>query len=429
MSIMTDAELLLGLSRHLSAYNMSAERASLDELEFAGQIFDMAFRLRGSTTSSPERVNAIGLEVGLSARTLRDVVVALESLGWVSVARDAAGSPVAVSDLIPAPRDLINAATRVLDVCLAKPAQWALLSLLRATTVQPLLVVDALEIAADSNGRKAGAEAAEDALRKLIAVGLARRVSDDDGRDVIYNPNVWVQGDSVATAALKAADAKATAHVTALLEEVAANPALPEGHVTSTEPRWVSFAVAQGLVHRSVIQTSEGSERAFLFTPHLSRDPFGSNPVDASGQVKQLVGSMVYAQTYAEYKLHSPGTFLRKLIDTGVAGNVTSIGTDYPMLEKAGIVRVIPGSSSNRFRLELLQSDVAESALELIEVRDDSTGNDQDAAALRAQRSYIHTERDRAQLALTTEIDEVEQRRLVAALREIPTKRTFGGRP
>lgn len=429
MSIMTDAELLLGLSRHLSAYSMSAERASLDELEFAGQIFDMAFRLRGSTTSTPQRVNAIGLEVGLSQRNLKDVIAAMEGLGWISVARSPSGAPESVSDLIPAPRNLINAAPQVLEICLAQPAHWALLALLRATTVQPLLESDALQVAADASGRNVGSEAAEDALRKLISVGLARKVLDDDGRAVIYNPNVWVQGDSIAGAALKAADARATTHMTALLEEVAAHPALPEGHVTSTEQKWIRFAVAQGLIHRSVIQTADGSERAFLFTPHLARDAFGANPVDASGQVKQLVGSMVYAQTYAEYKLHTPGAFLRKLIDTGVAGDATSIGTDYPMLEKAGIVRVVPGSSSRRFRLELLQSDVAESALDLIDARDTSAGNDQDAAALRAQRSYIHTERDRAQLARSAEVDEVEQRRLVAALREIPIKRTFGGRP
>lgn len=429
MGIMTDAELLLGLSRHLSAYNMSAERASLDELEFAGHIFEMAFRLRGSTTSSPSRVQAIGIEVGLGGRNLRGVLTAMESLGWISVSRRPDGEPVSVADLIPAPGDLINSAEAVLNVSLATSMQWALLALLRATALQPLLKVDALEVAAKADGRNIGNEAAEDALRKLIALGLARLVPDDDGRDVVYNPNVWTQGDSIAAAALKAADAHATKEIEALLQEVAASPGMPEAHVKSTELKWVSFAVAQGLVHRSVIQTSDGSEKAFLFTPHLTRDAFGGAASDASGQVKQLVGSMVYAQTYAAFKLHSPDAFLRKLIATGVAGNASSIGTDYPMLEKAGIVRVVRGSSDSRFMLELLQADVAERALELVEVRDEGLGSDHDVAALRAQRSYVHTERDRAQLALTSNIDEVEQKRLVAALREVPTRRTFGARP
>ena len=36
MAVLTEAELVLGLSRHLSAYARGPERAALGELEFAG---------------------------------------------------------------------------------------------------------------------------------------------------------------------------------------------------------------------------------------------------------------------------------------------------------------------------------------------------------------------------------------------------------
>ncbi len=80
MAVLTDAELVLGLSRHLSAYTMGPERAALGELEFAGWVFDVAFRLRGSTTSPARRVRAIGLDVGLSNRNLREVMTTLETM-------------------------------------------------------------------------------------------------------------------------------------------------------------------------------------------------------------------------------------------------------------------------------------------------------------------------------------------------------------
>lgn len=63
----------------------------------------------------------------------------------------------------------------------------------------------------------------------------------------------------------------------------------------------------------------------------LSYDPFGGTAGDASGHVRQLVGSMIYAATFARTKLYAPTAFLRKLIREGVAGDATSIGTDYPM--------------------------------------------------------------------------------------------------
>jgi len=98
------------------------------------------------------------------------------------------------------------------------------------------------------------------------------------------------------------------------------------------------------------------------------------------------------------------------------------------MLERGGIVRVVPGSSVSRFRLQLLQPEIAEDALKFLTVRETTAGGSAGAAALRAQRYYIHVERDRAKLALTAQVDEVEQARLVAALRDETVRRTIGGR-
>ncbi|MEU9745855.1 hypothetical protein [Streptomyces niveus] len=427
---MTDAELCLGLSRHLSAYQMSPERAALEQLEFAGWTLDMAFRLEGSTTSSIRRVEAIGLDVGVGARNLKAVMAAMESLGWISVERDDSQMAVSITERIPSRGDLILAAPTLLETAMATPVERAALALLRATALQPLLIDDALQAATTGDGVDGDEQSAEAALRHLTHTGLVRHVVADDGREVLYNPNIWVQGDSIAQAALRAADARATREVTALLQELAESPGMPEEHVTSTERKWVDFAVSQGLVERSVVQTSDGGvERGFLFTPHLGRDPFGGSIADVSGHVRQLVGSMMYAATYAEFRLHAPEQFLRALINRGVAGNASPIGTDYPMLEKAGVVRVVNGISAGKYSLQLLQPEVAHDALKMLDAREGTGNESSDIAALRAQRAYVHVEKERARLALTAGVDEFEQARLIAALREVPVKRMFGGQP
>lgn len=426
MTILSDAELVLGLSRHLSAYAMTPERAALGNLELAGHYFEMAFRLRGSTTSPAARVKAIATDASLPPITLREVLSTMETSGWISVNRDKQGQPLSVNEQIPPIPVLIAAGPTVLAMVAADGVERAALHLLRATTLQPLVIEDALHDAASAAGGDAAA--AEAALRHLTGVHLIRKVRPEDGaREVLYNPNVWTQGDQIADAALKAADARATSEVRALLQEVASNPGMPEAHVSSTEPRWVKFAVTQGLVQRSVIQTSENNEQGFLFTPHLVRDPFGKTGGDASGQVRQMVGSMVYATTFAQFKLQSPTAFLRALIDRGVAGDVSSIRTDYPMLEKAGIVRVVPGSTASRGRLELLQAEIAEEALTLLTARDPQTGAPASSAVLSGQRGYVHVERERARLALVADTDDLEQARLLAALREVPIRRAMGG--
>ncbi|KII26604.1 hypothetical protein M707_26855 [Arthrobacter sp. AK-YN10] len=135
---------------------------------------------------------------------------------------------------------------------------------------------------------------------------------------------------------------------------------------------------------------------------------------------------MVYAATYAKYKLNDPPVFLRALINRGIAGDVSSIGTDYPMLEKAGIVRVINGSKQNRFSLELLQSEVAEDALKLLTSGAPVGTGSTNAAVLQGQSSYVHIEKERARLAHTADTDKTEEARLIAALREVPMSRGMG---
>ena len=214
----------------------------------------------------------------------------------------------------------------------------------------------------------------------------------------------------------------------ALLEELIAAPGMPEIQVTSTEQKWVDFAVSQGLVQRAVVQTSEDDERRFLFPPHLGRDPFGVQPGDVSGHVRQLVGSMIYTATFPRYKLRDPSQFVSALIRDGEAGDASPIGTDYPMLETGGIVRVVPGSREGRFKFELLQADVAEKALEILRSRGRESGSPGIASAnLHTQRSYTHVETERAQVAIEAPIDDEDTAILVASLRQSITARGIRG--
>jgi hypothetical protein len=181
MAILTDAELVLGLSRHLSVFQMGTERAALEHLESAGWVLDIAFRLRGSTTSSPEQIRAIGLEVGLGGRSLKEVLETMDALGWVSIVRDNSGSPVSVSETIPAPGDLVATTPQLLNVLMAGAYERAALAILRATTLQPLLVDDALHAAATESGVDGSSESASTALRHLTFLGLVRHVLSEGG--------------------------------------------------------------------------------------------------------------------------------------------------------------------------------------------------------------------------------------------------------
>jgi hypothetical protein len=419
--MLSDAELVLGVSRHLSAFVTGPARAALAQIEYAGQMFEMAWRLRGSGLSSARRVTAIGIEAGIGQRNLhRDILPGLESLGWVDLRKDHDGALAAVDEHVPPPPNLLGLAQAVLDIAVPTSVERAALVVLRETTVQPLVKGAALAAASTAVNE----QAAEEALRHLRAVNLIRAIEADDGRLVLFNPNVWTSDPEVSRAALRTEDAKAKEEVGALIEEIGEYPGIPQDHVTSTDSRWIDFAVSLGLVQRSLVETTEGRQRSFLFTPHMARDPFGVAGRDSSGHVRQLVGSMIYAATFARYRLEVPATFVRRLIEDGEAGDASPIGTDYPMLETAGIVRV--EAAARYYKLVLLQADVAEEALNHLEDR--GTASRSGDHGLRAQRSYVHLERERARLAMSAPLDKADSSRLISALRDTVGRRDFRGR-
>lgn len=419
---LTDAELILGVSRHLGRYAVGPAHAALGELEFAGRVFEMAWRLRGSGLSPITRVEAIGLEAGTPPRLLLgDVLPALDSLNWVELTRNEEGEIVVVDEHIPPTNQLIRAADTVLDISAPTPIERAALVLMRETSRMPLT----LDAATDVAVRDASEQEVDQAFRALAAVSLIRVVRADDGREVAFNPFIWQGEEEIVAAALRTEDARARQEIGALIEEIADRPGMPQDHVTATEPRWIEFAVAQGLVQRSLVITESGEERAFLFTPHLSRDPFGASAGDPSGHVRQLVGSMIYAATFARYRLYDPRRFVEVMLQYGEAGDASPIGTDYTMLETAGIVRVEPAYRHSK--MVLLQPEVAEEALGYLESGGGSGTGEQATSGLRAQRAYIHVEGERAKLADIASRSDADTVRLVSALRDSVGRRRFRG--
>ena len=133
--MISDAQLILGFSRHLTAYSVSAVHAELETLRFAGQVYEMAWRLRNAQVSSAERVRAIGIEAKIGPLDLdRYVLPTMEQLGWVQCDRRRDGVLVSVSAFIPPNTELLAATDQLLGMLLATPVQLAALEIMRATS-------------------------------------------------------------------------------------------------------------------------------------------------------------------------------------------------------------------------------------------------------------------------------------------------------
>ena len=88
--MLSDAEFLLGLGRHLCAYTIGATHAALDSLQFAGQVYETRWRGGCETRRSPQLTGS-GRSASRPTSVLDSLTVTCcrlwsSSAGWTAVA-------------------------------------------------------------------------------------------------------------------------------------------------------------------------------------------------------------------------------------------------------------------------------------------------------------------------------------------------------
>jgi hypothetical protein len=423
--VLSEAEMLLGLRRHLAAYGASQPKGDLGQLEFAGQVLELSSRLRGSGVSFVSRVAALVADIGISKRFLhRELLPTLQQLGWADLHQGPDQEIQVVSERIPPPPEVFAQASTLLAVVMPEPVERAALQILRETTALPRTRDDLLARCSEDVDELSVQRALED----LESLHVLAHQQSADGTKVYFNPNVWAADQDYTDAALRAEDGVVRDALTGLLEEVSQSAGLPESDVTSAEDKWVNYAVAQGLLLRSLVKTQYGVEQAFLFSPHMGRSAFEQpTGVDPTGHVRQLLGSMAFANRYASNRLFWPRAFLSKLLRDGEAGDASMIATDYSMLEQAGIVRVEP--ATYHYKFVLLQGDIAEQAIEHLDAAESGRGSGGDGG-LKGQSLYQHPDttraRQRVMLGRNADPTPGATANILAALRQEAGRRRYG---
>ena len=201
--MLSAAESLLGVSRHLSAYADGTDRSAFGQLEFAGKLLDLSLRLRGSGVSTMDRVLSIAFDVGISKRQLvKEMLPTLNQLSLIDIGIARDGSIINVSERVPPIPTLFEMADSILRIVMPEPVELAALRMLDRTTAMPLSRTAALEegasVAADTEAERALAH-----LEALHLVGVQRSA---DGEIVVFNPNIWSADVDYTTAALRAED-------------------------------------------------------------------------------------------------------------------------------------------------------------------------------------------------------------------------------
>jgi hypothetical protein len=273
-------------------------------------------------------------------------------------------------------------------------------------------------------------EILERGLELARAYNVVKVLEDRDTRDpVIYSPLIW--GDNIAKAgkALSHLNANRRALLLALMEQVRQYQGLPEQQArrwarSQGDPELVDFMVGLGLLDRTQIVTRDGGRALFLTTPHLYGELAVNHGRDACDKVRLFLDSIRHGQHFGEWhtgRISDPIRLLGKLIDQGEIGPCTAIGSDYILVEKAGVVNVQQsGIRPGQYVMRLVQEDTVRLIRDILrqEVSPGGLGAGSGPGALMQDR-FVSAEQTRGTLGDLPEPTRRAEMEMLRSLREL----------
>lgn len=186
------------------------------------------------------------------------------------------------------------------------------------------------------------------------------------------------------------------------------------------------LAKKTGMINPTKIISSRGVVKDFAFCPNML-EPLSNND-DILDDVKLLLASIRFGENYASHsRIQDPVKFLSTLINYGDIGPHDANATDYTLLEKSGIVRVVTKTkegyrgSRTGYCLELIRKDVAVEALKILQNPGDNlvAGGIVDSfEAINDTGSFVNAETSRLTLAKSPELVKEAEDHLSRVLRD-----------
>ena len=268
-----------------------------------------------------------------------------------------------VDSLVLSYDGLLTAISDLYDSLSPTPEDTGCLYILEIASQIPTLESDALQAVALRLGEEKARVAMSLAKNYKI---VAHRSGKGLREPILYSERLWSRGIDRAAQALAPLDRFQREAVLYFVEEVRKYQGFPESLLRDSaqqnnmEPM-LDLAIGVNLLNRTRIQMADGTPRVFITSPHFYVDLEAEFGEDMCDRVKIFLDSTRNGQHFGHPwtgRILDPDVLLRKLINTGVIGPCSAIGTDWVTSELAGIVTVRRADPrSGKCYMELVQKD------------------------------------------------------------------------
>jgi hypothetical protein len=220
---------------------------------------------------------------------------------------------------------------------------------------------------------------AANALRLSKAVGLNLTVpSAELNESVVFSPYVWGTRQVSLAAFLAQLPPNERDALLGMSEQVLATPGMHMSKLVAA-PAMVRSAKNAGLIQAASVQSATGASSTYVFSPLFEAEDNLCTTTEAFHQRKLFVAHILFGHEKAisgRGRIFSPTVLVNALVNRGRVGPATNIGTDYFLLEAAGVVAVEPDEQGMAY-LRLVKPEIAESGLEWIRRITDHSGTEE----------------------------------------------------
>ncbi|EPR12047.1 hypothetical protein [Ruminiclostridium papyrosolvens] len=363
--------------KHIKGFTTdSSNLDEIDNLSTAGKSGRFLGVIRGNREINKiKKLEKMAGSVGIQKNELHLVILPkLEEASdqKVEIIRDTSGYITGISEYIFSNQDVLEIAGQVFENQDPSDLERIAINTMDETKKIPYLQNDLIQLLVKQGYAERDIELA---LALQTQFKLIQKLSKSQSKDaIISNEYVWGPNHQKIAMAVSSLELGKKQSLKEVVEIVRETQGFPIEKLPPLDESLLVLAKKTGMINPITIISSRGIQKEFVFSPNML-EPLTYND-DILDDVKLLLASIRFGENYTPYsKITDAVKFLNILIRNGEIGPHDANATDYTLLEKKGIVKVVHKSVWNsylgRYRtgyfLELVRKDVALEALKVIE--------------------------------------------------------------
>lgn len=360
--------------KHLKVFRDDASNIDeFDTLDLSGKAGMFLGTIRGNgQINNVKKLEKMANTVGIKPRELHRIIlpeIEHASDKKIEIIKDSSGSITGVQEYIFTNDEVLSIAGQVFENQNPKDNEIITIETMDKTKKIPYLQSEIIEILTKQGF-------SEDKIVLSLALQnqfkLINKLSKLNDKDpIISNEYIWGENHDKIAMALSNIQFDERQTLKEAIEIIQSCQGSPLEKLPPIDSKLLVLAKKTGMINPTTIVSNRGIKKEFGFTPNIEKSLSIND--DILDDVKLLLASIRFGENYTQHStINDPERFLETLIKYGDVGPHSANATDYILLEKKGIVKVVekvkPGFYGMRrgYCLELVKRDVAEQALKII---------------------------------------------------------------